>query len=51
MESEEGRAKLDLGSSFLVNPTPKMAAKINELLNNNSVQFIVDGKVEQAVQQ
>lgn len=49
-ESFEGRAKMDLGNNFLVNPTPQMAAKINELLNNNSVQFIVDGKLEQAVQ-
>lgn len=50
MESDEGRAKLDLGNNFLVNPTPKMAAKVNEILNYNSVQFIVDGKVEQAIQ-
>ncbi len=49
-ESTEGKAKLDLGNNYLVNPTPQMAAKINELLNNNSVQFIVDGKLEQPVQ-
>lgn len=49
-ESAEGRAKMDLGGNYLVNPTPQMAAKINELLNNNSVQFIVDGKLEQAAQ-
>jgi len=35
-----------LGEEYLVNPTPQMAAKINEILNENSVQFIVDGKVE-----
>lgn len=45
-ESEAGRAKMDLGNNYLVNPSPKMAAKVNELLNNNSVQFIVDGKLE-----
>lgn len=49
-ESTDGRAKMDLGNNYLVNPTPQLAAKINELLNNNSVQFIVDGKLEQAVQ-
>ena len=39
---------MDLGNNYLVNPTPQMAAKINELLHDNSVQFIVDGKLEQA---
>lgn len=45
-ESTEGRAKLDLDENYLVNPSPQMAARINELLNNNSVSFIVDGKLE-----
>ena len=49
-ETAEGKAKMELGNNYLVNPTPQMAAKINELLNNNSVQFIVDGRLEQAVQ-
>tara|TARA_Y100000780_G_scaffold226709_1_gene241245 strand:+ start:69792 stop:73454 length:3663 start_codon:yes stop_codon:yes gene_type:complete len=49
-ETAEGKAKMDLGNNYLVNPTPQMAAKINELLNNNSVQFIVDGRLEQAIQ-
>ena len=48
-EHEEGKARMPLGEEFLVNPTPQMAARINEVFNNNSVQFIVDGKVEDAV--
>ena len=46
-ETKEGRARLPLGEEFLVNPTPQMAARINEISNKNSVKFIVDGKVEQ----
>jgi len=46
-EAPEGRAKMNLGENFMVNPTPQMAAKINEILNNNSVSFIVDGRVEE----
>lgn len=49
-EANDGRARMDLGNNYLVNPTPQMAAKINELLNNNSVQFIVDGRLEQPTQ-
>jgi DNA polymerase-3 subunit alpha len=49
-ESEQGRAKMDLDENYLVNPTPQMAAKINEILNNNSVSFIVDGRLEPGVQ-
>ncbi|MFZ4714549.1 MAG: DNA polymerase III subunit alpha [Bacteriovoracaceae bacterium] len=45
-ENEVGRARLPLGEEFLVNPTPQMAAKINEVFQKNSVKFIVDGKVE-----
>lgn len=45
-ESIEGRAKINLDENYLVNPTPQMAARINDLLNNNSVSFIVDGKLE-----
>ena len=48
-QSNEGRAKMDLNDNFLVNPTPQMAAKVNEILNNNSVSFIVDGKLESGV--
>lgn len=49
-ETELGRAKMDLDENFLVNPSPQMAAKVNEILNNNSVSFIVDGKLEPALQ-
>lgn len=49
-ESADGKAQMELGQNYLVNPTPQMAAKINELLNNNSVQFIVGGKQQQAPQ-
>ncbi len=46
-ETTEGRARLPLDDNFLVSPSPQMAAKINELLNTNSVSFIIDGKVEE----
>lgn len=45
-EAEDGRARMNLNENYLVNPTPQMAAKVNELLNTNSVSFIVDGKIE-----
>ncbi len=45
-ENGEGKARLPLGQDFLVNPTPQLAAKINEVFQSNSVQFIVDGKIE-----
>ena len=46
-DSPEGRARMLLDDNFLVSPSPQMAAKINELLNANSVSFIVDGKAEE----
>jgi len=46
-ESSEGRARLPLDDNFLVAPSPQMAAKINEILQANSVSFIVDGRVEE----
>jgi len=46
-DTPEGRARLPLDDNFLVSPSPQMAAKINELLNTNSVSFIIDGKVEE----
>jgi DNA polymerase-3 subunit alpha len=45
-EARQGRAKMNLNENYLVNPTPQMAARINDVLNDNSVSFIVDGKVE-----
>ena len=49
-ETTEGRARMPLDDNYLVSPSPQMAAKINELLNFNSVSFIVDGKVEEVRQ-
>ena len=46
-ESPEGRARMSLDDNFLVSPSPQMAAKLNELLNTNSVSFIIDGKAEE----
>ncbi len=46
-EAEEGRARMQLDDTFLVSPSPQMAAKLNELLNTNSVSFIIDGIVEE----
>ncbi len=45
-EGQEGKARMPLGDDFLVNPTPQMAAKINEVFNMNAVQFVVDGRLE-----
>ncbi len=49
-DGPEGKARMQLDDNFLVNPSPQMAAKINELLNTNSVSFIIDGKVEEVRQ-
>lgn len=46
MEDEQARGRLPLGEDFLVNPTPQMAARINEVFNENSVQFVVDGQLQ-----
>ena len=46
-ETPEGRARMPLDDNYLVSPSPQMAAKINEVLNENSVHFIVDGIVEE----
>jgi DNA polymerase-3 subunit alpha len=46
-ENEHGRARMPLGEEFLVNPSPQMAAKINELFDRDAVSFIVDGRVEE----
>ncbi|MCT4642700.1 MAG: DNA polymerase III subunit alpha [Bacteriovoracaceae bacterium] len=43
-ESENGEVSMDLGENYLVNPVPQMAVKVNEVLNSNSVSFIVDGQ-------
>lgn len=48
-EGSDIRARMRLNQDFLVNPTPQLAAKINELFNDNSVKFIVDGRLEDGV--
>jgi DNA polymerase-3 subunit alpha len=50
-ETPEGRARMPLDDNFLVSPSPQMAAKINELMNTNSVSFIVDNKIEKDIRQ
>ncbi|OUR96555.1 DNA polymerase III subunit alpha [Halobacteriovorax marinus] len=50
-DGEDGRARLPLGQDFLINPSPQMAARVNELFDGNSVQFIVDGRVEDPTMQ
>ena len=40
---------MPLGENFLVNPTPQMAAKINDIFNSNAVKFIVDGRLEDGI--
>jgi DNA polymerase III subunit alpha len=49
-DNEDGRARLPLGEGFLVNPVPQLAAKINQIFNENSVKFIVDGRLEDGTQ-
>lgn len=49
-DTPEGKARLPLDDNFLVSPSPQMAAKINELLNTQSVSFIIDNKVEEVRQ-
>ncbi len=46
-ENESGRIRIPLGEEFLVNPTPQMAARVNDIFQENAVSFIVDGKLEQ----
>ena len=49
-DTPEGRARLPLDDNFLVSPSPQMAAKINELLNTNSVSFLIDNEVKEVRQ-
>ena len=46
MKTAQGKAHLPLGEDFLINPTPQMASRINEILNGNSVEFILDGHLQ-----
>jgi DNA polymerase-3 subunit alpha len=50
-QNNTGRVRIPLGEEFLVNPTPQMASQINEIFQENSVSFIVDGKLEQVSSQ
>jgi len=40
------RGRLSLGDNYLINPSPHMASKVNDVLMGNSVKFIVDGRLE-----
>jgi DNA polymerase-3 subunit alpha len=40
-EGEEGIARMSLGKEFLVNPSPQLALKINDVLKANSVKLKV----------
>ncbi len=48
-EGMKGKARMPLGDDFLVNPTPQLAAKVNEIFDSNAVKFIVDGQLKDAV--
>ncbi len=50
-ETPEGRVKVDVDeNNFLVNPSAQMAAKVNEILNANSVSFIVEDNPNPVIQ-
>jgi DNA polymerase-3 subunit alpha len=42
MNNGEGKVSIPLPENFLVNPTPQLAAKVNEVLNQNAVKFLVN---------
>ncbi len=48
LENEKGRARLPLGEDFGLNPSPQLAAKVNELLQSSAVEFIIDGRLQEA---
>lgn len=39
--SDQKQAKVGLGDNFLVNPTPQLAAKINDIFQSNAVRFMI----------
>lgn len=45
---DETRGRMSLGNDYLVNPTPLMASKVNEVLGGNCVKYIVDGQLQEA---
>ena len=46
-ENKNGKVLMPLSESFMLNPTPRMAAKINAIFSENSVQFMVQQKDSQ----
>jgi DNA polymerase-3 subunit alpha len=48
VEGPDGKARLNVPEEYAVNPGPQMAAKINDIFQRNSVQFIINGKLEDA---
>ena len=48
-EDQEARGRMHLGKDYLINPTPQFAAKINELVGQNSVQLLIDGQIQNAL--
>jgi len=47
--NNEGKLLMPLNEEFKVTASPQMAAKINETLSANAVQFLVEGKYENAL--
>lgn len=48
VEDEKAKGKLSLDQNYMVSASPQMAAKINEIFNDNTVQFMVDGQFNEA---
>jgi DNA polymerase III subunit alpha len=46
-EDKIGRARMQLGDNFLINPSLKFVAKVNEIFNKNSVNLYVGGQIEE----
>jgi len=46
VKSEQGRARLPLGEEFKVDPSPQMAAEINQVFKTEAVKFIVNGAAQ-----
>ena len=45
MTTVEGTVSLPLGEAFLVTPSPQLVTRVNEILNDDGVEFIVDGNL------
>ena len=44
-ENKEGRVHMPLDQNFLVNPTPQLAAKVDDVLQKNSVHFVFNDNI------